>query len=461
MSKKEYLDISLQYDAKSVSHFLPTDLNEQIKVLQAKKIEPLINIRKSLQNALRDPVEMPYAFKNFVERHYSVGEKVTIMVDDHTRPNVHTKLVLPFLTKKLRNIGVKEEDMQILISSGTHRPPKPEEIQENILGEKLYTEHKDRLLVHNCEKNNHKIGKSKAGTPILIDERLLDSCIAIPLTDSEYHYFAGVAGTVKEFIPGNAGRETVQKNHVKMFHPEKGYKETIMAGNTEGNPVISEIKEMVRKVTEVVDVFCIDCIRDGSNLVQISAGDLFACHEAAKETLAKISQVRVKELADLVIVSAGSLGLNLYQAGKAFHAGWHAVKKNGKSWIVVLASCKHGYEKKPFFEAMNEVQGMDIDNAMKHLLTTRCSAENFEIGDQNSIGLLRNLKTVGQGNLKIISEMDQPLLQDVFRLDPVKEPNESAQEALRRVVKEITAEHSDPTIYLIKDPGILTVEEEG
>ncbi|NIQ04250.1 MAG: DUF2088 domain-containing protein [Candidatus Korarchaeota archaeon] len=271
-----------------------------------------------------------------------------MLVDDHTRPNVHTKIILPKLLEKLRSIGVRKQDIRILISTGTHRPSTQGEIREAILGEEIYEEYENLTLIHDCDENNRKIGESDEGTPIIIDERLLESSFVIPVTDSRYHYFAGISGTVKQIIPGNAGRETVRKNHTKMFHPEKGFKDEVMPGSTENNPVISEIKEMVRKVAEEVDIFCIDCILDEEEFVHLSAGDLFACHEEAKRILPKISEVKVEELGDMVIVSAGSLGINLYQAGKAFHAGWHAVKKDSQSWIIVLASCKDNYGKTLF-----------------------------------------------------------------------------------------------------------------
>lgn len=459
MQKTEkYLDIALKYDEKTVSHFIPKKLRKNVRILQAKGIEPINDLERRFTKVLLDPLGMDQSFEEFMHQNYVEGENVTILVDDHTRPNVHTKIILPKLFKKLHGIGIQNRDIRILVSSGTHRPPSLKEVKEEVLGKEIYKNHKDRVLIHDCDENNRKIGESKEGTPILIDERLLNSAVIIPVTDSEYHYFAGVAGTIKELIPGNAGRETIRKNHPKMFHLEKGFKEGVAPGSTERNPVITEIKDMARKVAEEVNIFCIDCIMNEGEIASLSAGDIITCHEEAKRILPKLSEVKVNELGDLVIVSAGSLGVNLYQAGKAFHAGWHAVKKNKESWIIVLASCKDGFGKEAFAEAVKEVEDMDVDSAMKHLLETRCTEENFQIGDQKPIDLLRIRKTVGEDNLKIISEMNHDDLK-LARLVPLKDPDESPTKALQKVIKKFTNLHKDPTIYLIRNPSLLTVKE--
>lgn len=459
MPKKEnYLDLALQYDGETVSHFIPKRFKENVEILRSESLEPIDDLKGAFSDALAEPLGMEHSFESFLEEHYETGEDVTILVDDHTRLNVHTKIILPKLVKKLRQNGVQEKNIKILVSSGTHRPPSLEEVREEVLGKTIYKNHKDRIFIHDCDENNRKIGESSRGTPILIDERLLNSSVVIPVTDSEYHYFAGVAGTIKELIPGNAGRETIRKNHPKMFHLEKGFKEGVAPGSTEGNPVITEIKEMAGKVAEEVNIFCIDCIMDEGEIASLSAGNIIACHEEAKKILPKLSEVEVDELADLVIVSAGSLGVNLYQTGKAFHAGGHAVKKNKESWILVLASCKDGFGKEAFAEAVRKVKDMDVDSAMKHLLETRCTEESFKIGDQKPIDLLRILKTVGKNNLKIISEMNHDDLQ-LVRLDPLKDPGESPQKALQRAIEQFSNDHKDPTIYIIRDPSLLTVKQ--
>lgn len=455
-----YLDISLQYNGTKVSKFIPQSLEDRVKVLESKGLKPLPNVDKALSTALQQPLDMEESFSKFVKEHHTPGKTITFLVDDHTRSNIHTKIILPRIIKRLSDLGVHHADIQILISTGTHRAPTQPEIKNHILGKDLYATYKDQIVIHDSQNNTQKIGESQEGTPILIDEHLLDSSIVIPLTDSNYHYFAGIAGTVKEFIPGNAGDITVRYNHTKMFDLESGFKENVRLGNTDGNPVHSEIKEMVRTVASYVDIFCIDCIVQNDKIVNIAAGDIFACHEQAKKILPKASETYVDELGDLVIVSAKAQGIDLYQAGKAFHAGWRAIKKNKRSWIIVLASCRDKWGKDPFYEAMKAVKGMDVDSAMKHLLKTRCTKENFEIGDQKPIDLFRIMKTTGEKSLKIVSEMDPELLKHVFRIDPLKKQNETVKKALRNAIEKFMNTHKDPTIYLLKNPDILTLPKE-
>ena len=129
-----------------------------------------------------------------------------------------------------------------------HHIQNPEQIESRILGSTLYSEWKDHVLIHDCDSGNKLIGKTERGTPIYIDERVLESCLIIPLSDSEYHYFAGQAGTVKLFCPGVAGRETIRVNHPRMFDLEKGFVDGCRLGNCHGNPVIEDMIEIAQTV---------------------------------------------------------------------------------------------------------------------------------------------------------------------------------------------------------------------
>ena len=112
----------------------------------------------------------------------------------------------------------------------------------------LYSSWETRLYIHNCDNEDEhtELGKSTNGTPIYIDSRVYSSDIIIPLSDSEYHYFAGVAGSVKLILPGVASRKTVRVNHSTIFDMETGFKLNCRMGNIENSPSIQDIREIVK-----------------------------------------------------------------------------------------------------------------------------------------------------------------------------------------------------------------------
>ncbi|MHA2356183.1 MAG: lactate racemase domain-containing protein, partial [Candidatus Thorarchaeota archaeon] len=189
----------LKYGATVIDEFIPKTLTD-VTVLQIEEFKPDFS---DLQNKLEEVLTNPIGSKPFDElvgEIYSKGKTVMFIVDDNTRPNIHTRILLPILTKRLFTLGVIRDDIRIIIASGSHKKPTPEAIKNRILGP-LYDEWKDHVLIHDCDSGNVDLGKTMKGAPILIDEQVLNASLLIPLSDSEYHYFAGQAGTVKLFCP--------------------------------------------------------------------------------------------------------------------------------------------------------------------------------------------------------------------------------------------------------------------
>ncbi|MFW9961883.1 MAG: lactate racemase domain-containing protein, partial [Candidatus Thorarchaeota archaeon] len=232
-----YHSTPLKYGDQEINDFIPKAIKD-VTVLRIGEYAPdFTDIEKKLMHVLDSPLGTK-PFNDFVKGVYSKGKRILFMVDDKTRPNLHTKKLLPLIAERLLKIGVRKEDIGIIISSGSHVPASPKEVEERILGSTLYKVWKDNVLAHDCDSGNEHVGVTSRGTPILIDKKVLDSCLLIPLSDSEYHYFAGQAGTVKLFCPGVAGRETIRVNHPRMFDLEKGFHDGCRLGNCEGNPVI-------------------------------------------------------------------------------------------------------------------------------------------------------------------------------------------------------------------------------
>ncbi len=453
-----YHKTPLKYGDVVVDEFIPTSMTK-VKVLKAGELKPdFTDFNKRLNEVLDHPLSSR-PLDEIIRNVYRPTRKISILVDDDTRPNIHTRAILPVLTQRLLNAGVKREDIMIIVASGSHGVVPPDLVEKRILGSQLFNEWKDNVFGHDADVGNRSVGTTSGGTPILIDERVVTSCLVIVLSDSEYHYFAGQAGTVKLFCPGVAGRETIRINHPRMFDLDKGFVDGCRLGNTEGNPVIQDMIEIVQTMQKQLPIFCIDTIVNNGQIVYVQAGDIIACHKAVSAPLRKISVVDVDEPADIVFVSVGELGVNLYQAGKGIHAAWNGVRHDRKGWIVLLAPCQKGIGAVPFEEAMTKSKDMSVKDALKFVIQTYCSQKTFKIGNQKPVDLFRIFLDVAEGDVKVVTTLEPTMMRNIYRMEALNPTSpQDVQRILRQLLERWQKEHpdrKDPLIYVLDNASLL------
>ena len=450
-----YHNTPLAYGADEIDEFIPTSVKD-VTILQIDEFTPdFSDLKQKLNEVLESPIGSK-PFDELVKEIYEEGKRILFMIDDKTRPNTHTRILLPILGDRLLNLGVLKEDIGIIISSGSHVLASQEEIEDKILGPELFKTWGMNVFNHDCDSGNIRVGETSRGTPIFIDQQVLDASLLIPLSDSEYHYFAGQAGTVKLFCPGVAGRETIRVNHPRMFDLEKGFKEGCRLGNCEGNPVIEDMIEITTIMKERIHIFCVDTIVHHGEIVYLQAGDIIECHKAASAPLRELRVVDVDEPADIAFVSVGKLGVNLYQAGKGIHAAWNAVRHDRKGWIVLLAPCEDGIGSAGYEEAMHAAKDLEVQDALRFVIEKYGSEETFKIGNQKPPDLFRILLDVAEGNIKVISGLNPDELRSVYRMEGCSVQDSSeVQKILRDLVDRFLKEHPNPKVYVLDDPGLL------
>ncbi len=451
----DYHSTPLNYGGDEIDEFIPKSVKD-VTILQVDEYTPdFSDFEKKLNEVLDSPIGSK-PFNDFVMDVYEKGKRILFMVDDKTRPNIHTRKLLPFVADRLMKIGVQKEDIGIIISSGSHVPASPTEVENRILGPELYKIWGNNVLTHDCDRGNTHVGKTSRGTPILIDQQVLDSCLLIPLSDSEYHYFAGQAGTVKLFCPGVAGRETIRINHPRMFDLEKGFNEECRLGNCEGNPVIEDMIEITTIMKARLPIFCVDTIVHHGDIVYLQAGDIIECHKSAAAPLRELRVIDVDEPADMAFVSVGKLGVNLYQAGKGIHTAWNALRHDRKGWIVLLAPCEDGIGSAAYEEAMRAAKDLEVRDALRFVIETYGSEQTFKIGNQKPPDLFRILLDVAEGNIKVVSGLDPDELRSIYRMEGCSVQSvDEVQRILRDLVDRFLKENPNPKIYVLDDPGLL------
>jgi hypothetical protein len=105
---------------------------------------------------------------------------------------------------------------------------------------------------------------------------------------------------------------------------------------------------------------------------------------------------------------------------------------------------------------MEAVRDLPVDQALKWVIEHTCSVGTFHIGNQKPVDILRILKSLGEGGIKILSEMDPKTLREVYRLDPLPQATDP-QKALQTFLTTYLKENPQAVVYLLKDPGLYVV----
>ena len=310
------------------------------------------------------------------------GEKVVIITSDVTRP-VPSRIIIPCLLDELRKAGVENKDITVVFGLGSHRKQTEEE-QKNLVGEEVYRQ--VRCIDSNPDDCVH-LGTCKNGTPVDIFRTVAEADRRILVGNVEYHYFAGYSGGMKAIMPGVSSKEAIQANHKNMIRPGA------FAGNLVNNPVRDDIEEVRNFIN--VDFIVNVTLDDHKKIAFAAAGHPVTAHRKACEFLDKIYKKKVKEPADIVVVSTGGYpkDINLYQAQKSIDNVKHIVKKGGI--MIVAASCKEGYGSIPFTKWINQYNSPTerIEEIRKH----------FELGGHKAaaLGLVQE-----NADIYLVTDMD-------------------------------------------------------
>ncbi|MCX6355817.1 MAG: lactate racemase domain-containing protein [Candidatus Aureabacteria bacterium] len=451
----------LHYGDRVLEDFLPRGIIERglfHPILEPTPLPPISDPARALEKALEQPVGAAPSLPELLRRK-ALTRGITLLVDDYTRPNAHTRLLLPILLRLLpEKYAVPAHRINILIATGTHRPAGEAELRK-ILGPDL----RGGMPVfwHDCDRDNitaGRIGQHRIG----IDRRAFSADLLIALTDIDNHYFAGVAGGPKMLSPGIADRSTIEFEHLQMFG-ELGFAPNVGLGILDGNPVYECKKKTVSALLDALkknntDVYCLAAITDPrNNLVYLKGGEIFSVHRDAAEALKGVWTATLEQKVDIAIAGAAHLGLNVYHAGKGIHAASHAVRDGG--WILAAAPCEGGIGDDEYITLLRLARPIllrhkDKMKGIEDALKAVCDAvrKDFRIGKQKAVDLFTILGTIGWKHLHMVcndvSEEEKSLLPIEFWGHEDEPPEKRIRDWLTRYAK-------DKTITVVDNPGFL------
>jgi len=327
--------------------------------------------------------------------------RIAIIVNDLTRPTPSLALLTPVL-RTLKECGLPDQNVTLIIGLGTHRPVTHEE-KTQLIGEDVARRYR---CINSVDDGFVALGRTSRGTLVELAKAVAHADLCICTGNVEFHYFAGYTGGAKAIMPGTASRDAVSHNHSFQLLPGA------IAGKCEGNPVREDIEEAVDFLPNVFIVNAV--LNERKEMVACVAGDFRQAHRTACRVVDRMYKIRIEQRAKVVLASAGGFpkDINLYQAHKALENAAHAVERGGS--IVFVASCSEGLGNEVFARWIREASDpKDILERFKG---------GFELGGHKAAAIAR---VVMMAKVFLVSSLDRSTAESLYFV-----PSASVQQAV-------------------------------
>ncbi len=399
------MKVVLPYGHEKISLEIP-DKNV-VGILEPRDISGVSDPLKEIKNALENPLDAP-RISETVEK----GDKIAIVVDDHTRP-APSYLMVPPILDELEKAGIPMSDVFIIFACGTHRPVKPEEMKKLLGEETLKRVPKENIVSHNCDAPDLVYcGKTSRGTPVYVNRLYYEADVKILTGDITLHYYAGYGGGPKSILPGISGRITIQHNHAMLLDPNA------KMGVAKGNPIHEDIMEAAKKAG--VDFVLNVVMNTKKEIVKAYAGKLETVFYTGIKLIDQIYKVPIECKPDIIVASPGGhpFDINFYQATKGLYTADLAVKDGGV--IILLAACPEGIGHKVFHEWMLKYKNSrEVGDALRR---------EFILGGHKALYLYSIVERV---KVYLKTEMNPELVKNVLKCTPIEDPQRALNELLK------------------------------
>lgn len=315
------------------------------------------------------------------------SSRVAVAINDKTRPVPHGDL-LPPLLRELEARGVKRQNINLIIATGTHPVMAAEEYRE-IVPPEIVSNY--RITCHDGYDKDGVVdlGRTSRGTPCTLNRAFAEADYRIVVGNIEPHQFMGFSGGVKSAAIGLAGVRTVNANHALMSERDA------RLGVYARNPARLDVEELGTMVG--VDFALNAVLTQDKRIVRVLAGDPGEVMRAGIPEVLRLCTVPVKQPFDAMIVSPGGhpKDINVYQTQKGLaHAS--AAARPGAP-MVLAAACPQGagsehYER---WVSRRTSQGQVLEEF---------SRMEFEVGPHKAFQIARD---AADRELRLVSEMSR------------------------------------------------------
>ncbi len=322
------MKLKIEYGKGVLEREVPYDVT--VKGMQYAPLR--LDMPEAIEDALSNPIGtaglLAIAQDKFGQNSQS---KAMIVVSDNTRPvPYYGKEGLVFqIIKVLREAGFAKDQITILVGAGSHRNMDEAEI-EDMIGLQEMDLADIRVVNHEYDQEDHltSLGYTEKGSHVVINKEYFQADLKIVTGLVESHFMAGASGGRKGICPAIVGKETLTLFHGAKFLGASNAADLIL----EGNPLHDEASEIA---TMAGCDFLVNVTLDNDMKVTgVFAGDMVAAHQAAVAKIKEYVMVTIAKRYDIVVVPAGFVGINHYQAAKAAIEAARAVEEGGKIIIV-------------------------------------------------------------------------------------------------------------------------------
>ncbi len=303
------------------------------RTLEMHEVPPLSDPRAGIERSIQQPIGCP-PLPDILRAKQKTADTLTvcITISDITRPVPYKGAAgsMRPLLSVLHAAGVRNENITILVGTGTHRPSSAAE-KTAMLGADIAADY--RVVDHECGNAAMlvDIGKTKSGTEIRINKHFVEADVKIATALVESHFMAGASGGRKAVCPALVSKATIERFHSAAFLDSPLATNLVL----EGNPCHEEALEIAQKAG--VDFIVNTVLNRKLQLVDVFSGHLVEAHRKAVALLRSIVAIPVAAEADVVLTHGGYVGINHYQVAKAAVNALPAVKPGG---TIVLLACE-------------------------------------------------------------------------------------------------------------------------
>ena len=286
MERTLNMQIHLQYGRDGLTAELPT---ANATIIRPRFVEGLADEQAAFHDAVRSPRDAP-PLAEAVHAH----ERVAIVIADGTRPLPSARL-LPWILAELAH--VPEENVSIIVGTGTHRPNTAEEL-EGIVGAEVCR--RLRVLNHNAYDEESmavvRAGQDGRG-PLMMNRAYAEADRRILVGFIEPHFMAGFSGGYKAAFPGVADLASIMHYHRAEIigHPQSKW------GVLHDNPTQAQIRANGSALP--VDFLVNVTLNHKRQISRFFCGDVISAHEEGCRYVKETAMAPVDRRFPLVITT--------------------------------------------------------------------------------------------------------------------------------------------------------------
>ncbi len=278
-----------------------------------------------LVEALDNPVNSPK-----LSELATPDDRVLIVLDDALEP---TPTVFPFyhVALALRDAGVKDSNVTVLLANGGHRASSNPEVERKIGAELRRKYNVFQSALNEREKDFHTFGTAHTSSgPVAIkaDARLRDASLIVGIGGTYPNRYKGFTGGGSLIFPGLAHQDLTGEIYLSTASQPA----STVLGHSE-NPARNMIRELLNFVPAFK--FCIDLVMDRTlSVTGCVAGAPTSVYRVSADVAAQMYNFPVPERADIVMIDSHPFDTNVLHASHALFASLGILKEGGEIVIV-------------------------------------------------------------------------------------------------------------------------------